>query len=93
MNSTSETTPYEVSCPRCKVTFPVGTRHCIHCGGPIARGRGLFAATVAAAAATQTEPVEFEVEEELPRSSPFTPGAIVWVLIAGAAAYRACSGG
>lgn len=24
---------YEVHCPRCNVTFPVGTKHCLHCGG------------------------------------------------------------
>jgi len=24
---------YEVRCPRCDVSFPVGTRRCIHCGG------------------------------------------------------------
>lgn len=27
-------TPYEVRCPRCDVSFPVETRRCIHCGGP-----------------------------------------------------------
>ncbi len=26
--------PYEVRCPRCDVSFPVGTRTCLHCGGP-----------------------------------------------------------
>ena len=25
--------PYEVRCPRCDVSFPVGTRVCLHCGG------------------------------------------------------------
>lgn len=29
-----ESTPYEVRCPRCDVSFPVETRRCIHCGGP-----------------------------------------------------------
>ena len=28
-------TPYEVYCYSCKVTFPIGTRQCIHCGRPI----------------------------------------------------------
>lgn len=28
--------PYEVRCPRCDVSFPVGTRRCVHCGGPTA---------------------------------------------------------
>ena len=25
--------PFEVYCPRCDVTFPVGTKRCVHCGG------------------------------------------------------------
>ncbi len=29
-----ESTPYEVRCPRCDVSFPVETRRCVHCGGP-----------------------------------------------------------
>jgi hypothetical protein len=28
-------TPYEVYCYDCRVTFPVGTRSCVHCGRPI----------------------------------------------------------
>lgn len=28
-------TPYEVYCFRCRVTFPIGSRHCLHCGGPL----------------------------------------------------------
>ena len=28
--------PYEVRCPRCDVSFAVETRRCIHCGGPTA---------------------------------------------------------
>jgi hypothetical protein len=28
-------TPYEVYCHRCRVTFPVEARRCIHCGGPL----------------------------------------------------------
>jgi hypothetical protein len=34
----SEATPhpaFEVYCHRCRVTFPVGARRCVHCGGPI----------------------------------------------------------
>ena len=30
----SPTAIYEVRCPRCDVSFPVGTRKCIHCGNP-----------------------------------------------------------
>jgi hypothetical protein len=28
-------TPYEVYCFRCRVTFPVEARRCLHCGGPL----------------------------------------------------------
>jgi len=28
-------TPFEVYCPSCKVTFPIGTRRCLHCGGRV----------------------------------------------------------
>lgn len=28
---------YEVRCPRCDVSFPVGTKVCVHCGGRTTR--------------------------------------------------------
>ena len=28
-------TPYEVYCYDCRVTFPIGTQSCVHCGRPI----------------------------------------------------------
>jgi hypothetical protein len=34
----AEVTEYEVRCPRCNVSFPVGTRTCLHCGGRTMRG-------------------------------------------------------
>jgi hypothetical protein len=35
-----EISAYEVRCPRCDVSFPVGTRKCMHCNGPTgAHGR------------------------------------------------------
>jgi len=36
----SERAGFEVFCPHCDVTFPVGTRKCIHCGGKTARSDG-----------------------------------------------------
>lgn len=33
MRRRQKTSPYEVRCPRCDVSFPVGQRKCIHCGG------------------------------------------------------------
>ncbi len=39
-------TPFEVYCANCKVTFPIGTRKCLHCGArvlPPDRGRAVRA--------------------------------------------------
>ena len=33
----SGTTDFQVHCPSCDVTFAIGTRNCIHCGGPTLR--------------------------------------------------------
>ena len=30
---------YEVRCPNCDVSFPTGTRRCLHCGGRTGPGR------------------------------------------------------
>jgi hypothetical protein len=29
---TAQTTRFEVRCPSCNVSFPVGTKRCVHCG-------------------------------------------------------------
>ncbi len=31
---------YEVRCPRCDVSFPPGTKKCLHCGGRTAKSLG-----------------------------------------------------
>ena len=88
---------YEVRCPTCAVTFPVGTRRCIHCGGPTttpgAAGR---------LQALRELPFEFEpadeppVEAEKPEEAPRRRGgrgmALLWLFLALAASlYRACT--
>jgi hypothetical protein len=83
-------TPYEVYCNRCSVTFPVGQRHCLHCGGRLSNERlqpGEYA--------VPAEPEEIEIDDDLPtRSLPFSPLALVWaVLLIGGSLYRACAGG
>ncbi len=89
MQAQGPQTPYEVFCPRCTVTFPVGTRHCIHCGGRVSRERWQAIGV----------PVTFEEgtappEEERPRMSPFSPVALVWVLLfVAGTVYRACTSG
>jgi hypothetical protein len=67
MHTTSS--PYEVRCPRCDVTFPVETRTCIHCGEPIGRR-------------DQVHPLEsilesgFETEAESPVPIEFRAGPL-----------------
>jgi hypothetical protein len=85
-------TPYEVYCYPCRVTFPVGTRACIHCGRPI--GVPAFAS-----GALPVGPGPTEVEDAAqggtdPLSAARKLGGVsLWVLIAVAAAVtRICNG-
>jgi hypothetical protein len=84
MRGSTPGNPYEVNCTRCSVSFPVGTRVCLHCGQPIGRP--------AAALQSSTAP-DVEGLEDLPmRSLKFSPLTLAW-LVAGVAtvAYRACT--
>jgi hypothetical protein len=89
MRGPTPVSPYEVNCTRCRVSFPVGTRSCLHCGQPI--GRATPAAAVLArrpeATGEDEDPQDFPV-----RGLKASPMTIVW-LVAGAAmvAYRACT--
>ena len=82
-------TPYEVFCHTCRVTFPVGTKACLHCGGRLARNR----VRVEVAAPPTVEDVLEEAN--LPRrGAGFSPTTLVWVaLLIFGALYRACVGG
>jgi len=87
MRSSPPASPYEVNCARCRVSFPVGTRTCIHCGQPIRR---LGPEPVGAPRSLASDD---EALQELPlRALKASPLTIVW-LVAGLAtvAYRACS--
>jgi hypothetical protein len=83
-------TPYEVYCYECRVTFPVGTRSCLHCGRPIgvpAASRMLNPMLPAGAgdAAEAADPLS---------SARRFGGLSLWVLLAiGAALTRLCGGG
>ncbi len=79
-------TPYEVYCPQCRVTFPIGTKQCMHCGGRIGHGRFQ--------AALDLPPLSEggSVEEESARRSGLSPFTLVWVaLLLAGYLYRACS--
>lgn len=85
-------TPYEVYCYSCRVTFPVGTRACVHCGRPIGT-------QFAPPGALPVGPGPARPDEVEDAADPLTVarrlgGVSLWVLIAiGAALARFCGGG
>jgi hypothetical protein len=86
-------TPYEVYCYSCRVTFPVGTRTCVHCGRPI--GAPTLASGALPIGPRSTAPEDAMEEGADPLSMARRLGGVsLWVLIAVAAAIsRFCSGG
>jgi hypothetical protein len=79
--------PIEVYCNHCRVTFPMGSKRCIHCGGPLSRER--MGPGVELAGRTEEALPE---EELVTRRSPFSPLTLVWIaLLAGAYVMRMCS--
>lgn len=97
MHEQRHTTAYEVLCHHCNVTFPVGSKRCIHCGGRLGRrseGRRLsldMATPSQQAASFQGAETD---EEEPQKRSNFMPAALLWALLfAGMSIHRACSGG
>jgi len=88
MTIRTHSNPYEVYCSPCSVTFPVGQKHCVHCGGRLSKERlepGEFAIPFG-----ETE----EVQEEITtRRSRWSPLALIWlVLFVGGTIYRSCVG-
>ena len=86
MQGATPVNPYEVYCTRCSVSFPVGTRTCVHCGQPIGRTAPV------ARAQRAPGPLDEGPAEELPtRSLAFSPMTFVWLLAAVATViYRSC---
>jgi hypothetical protein len=84
-------TPYEVYCYECRVTFPVGTRRCVHCGRPIGAGP-LRGAPPVIPGIDAEGPEEPELPGQI--SARKVGGMSLWVLLAlGAALFRFCTGG
>ena len=82
--------PYQVDCPRCHVSFPIGTKRCIHCGERILRHRGIQARI----APSPFEPVPDLPEDEIvPRKRFISPMTLVWIAAAvWVGIQRSCSG-
>lgn len=105
LRSRRETVHYEVRCPTCNVSFPVGTKRCLHCGTRTAApGEGPLPSLRPDAMEQPDRYPEFEpdpldnelLEEAEGRSrSPFRLGmSSIWILLALiGSAYRVCSGG
>ena len=78
-------TPYEVYCNQCRVTFPVGTRRCVHCGARLARERFHVDMVL------PPTPYDVAIDDEMPRRSGVSPLTLVWVaLLLAGYLYRAC---
>jgi hypothetical protein len=100
--------PFETRCPRCKVSYPIETRRCVHCGGPTERPAAAASAPRAPLRPAARPPggapagpippppaVEEEADEEIQlQRRGFTRGiGLLWVVLALAASiYRACTG-
>jgi len=66
---------YEVRCPHCNVSFPVGTKRCLHCGartvhGPAARAASGDDALPFLAAMSRDEARPGDVRRPLPIDAP-----------------------
>ncbi len=91
---------YEVRCERCQTTFPPEWKRCIHCGGPLTRGRSMVSSGVGPAPAEHGRPVELapsEPEEESEEVELQSRGRnLLWIFMAVLAALmsalRTCSG-
>jgi len=82
---------FEVHCDRCRVTFPVGTRRCLHCGAATTASRG--SPRLHLEPASEPNPVEAELEQEPSPRRLVSPTTIIWIaLIAVGYLYRACAG-
>ena len=90
----SESPRIEVRCPRCDVSFAVGTRRCLHCGGPTVEPE--VAAHIRAVERGMPLPVPAEVEPEVEEETPLRRGpralTLLWIVLALAASlYRSCT--
>jgi hypothetical protein len=75
-----------VYCHRCNVTFPVGTKRCIHCGGRVGGERFRPDLELPPGAG------DLDLEPGVGRRSGLSPFTLVWVaLLLVGYLYRACT--
>ena len=79
---------YEVYCFRCRVTFPVEARQCLHCGGPLfGRDERATSADLAPGAAMPVPTGEDAEESPLLMLRRFG-GIAIWAIVALAAVLQ-----
>lgn len=106
---TSHSSAYEVYCHGCRVTFPVETKRCIHCGNRLGRGGRPVPLSAARPVPTQgppsaTTPEETRLppilggppgddEEDEEPRRGFNPSTLIWLILVVAGMYRSCTTG
>ena len=88
LEAATSTTQYEVRCLRCNVSFPPGTRRCLHCGGRTGRPPPVTM--------DMPSPVpDGEPEEEMPGGSAARAGlwAVTAAIAMAGSLFRMCQGG
>ncbi len=93
MRSKPSSLHVEVYCNSCRVSFPVGSRRCLHCGGHLDRERmgTEFGVLPAGIEPHLEEHLEELLDDEPPRRSRISPLSLVWIgLLLAGYLYRSC---
>ena len=93
MQQENPLSPFEVYCQRCRVTFPVNAKRCLHCGGRLSNTRStppiVFEPSMVPA---RPLPLDLPDEDTPSRTRSFSPISILWIAVALAVGVqRACS--
>ncbi len=97
MQPKSPVSPFEVYCQRCRVTFPINAKRCLHCGGRLSNTRSVppivFEPSMQPSMQPSMPPPLDLPDEETPRRTRgISPISILWIAVALAVGVqRACS--
>ncbi len=87
---------YEVRCETCRVTFPLGTKQCLHCGGRLGSKGSVppLSAVFPEAAELDPELLDQGEAEQTGRRGPVRlVMSLIWVLLAlVGTVFRICTG-
>ena len=92
MQSPGPQNPYEVYCYQCNVSAPVGTRHCLHCGGRLSGARDAQRTTLTDLLKENFAEADEEGEELATSIGSAAPKVAMWILLLiGGFLYRFCN--